>query len=175
MYYTYKPKDSESYTFDVNYARYDGGSSNLQPNRYTNPDGDVLRDDVDVISESESNDFLYKEQVAAAYLLYSHDIGSKVSIEAGVRGEYTFSDGRLQNVTGQDENTNLRNYFNLFPSLGVNYQINEKNSLSLNYGSRIERPAYQDLNPFEYLLDELSYWKGNPFLTPQISHLLGGI
>ena len=46
--------------------------------------------------------------------------------------------------------------------------------MSLNYGSRIDRPAYQDLNPFEYLLDELSYWKGNPFLMPQISHKVSG-
>lgn len=37
-------------------------------------------------------------------------------------------------------------------------------------GGRIDRPAYQDLNPFEYLLDELSYWKGNPFLMPQKTH-----
>ena len=42
--------------------------------------------------------------------------------------------------------------------------------MAFSYASRIDRPAYQDLNPFEYLLDELSYWKGNPFLTPQKTH-----
>ena len=58
----------------------------------------------------------------------------------------------------------------MFPSVNLNYQIGEEQSLSVGYGSRIDRPAYQDLNPFEYLLDELSYWKGNPFLSPQKTH-----
>jgi hypothetical protein len=39
----------------------------------------------------------------------------------------------------------------------------------LVYSSRIDRPDYQDLNPFEYKLDELSFRKGNPFLNPQYS------
>jgi len=45
--------------------------------------------------------------------------------------------------------------------------------LSLSYARRIERPAYQDLNPFVYLLDELSFWQGNPFLKPQLVHRVG--
>ncbi|WP_373721844.1 outer membrane beta-barrel family protein, partial [Bacteroides heparinolyticus] len=44
--------------------------------------------------------------------------------------------------------------------------------LTLSYANRIDRPAYQDLNPFEYLLDELTSWKGNPFLIPQKMHQL---
>ena len=65
------------------------------------------------------------------------------------------------------DKNNRRNYFNIFPSVSMNYQIADEQALSISYGSRIDRPAYQDLNPFEYLLDELSYWKGNPFLMPQ--------
>lgn len=58
----------------------------------------------------------------------------------------------------------------MFPTFNLNYQVNDSHALTLSYASRIDRPAYQDLNPFEYLLDELSYWKGNPFLTPQKNH-----
>jgi hypothetical protein len=36
----------------------------------------------------------------------------------------------------------------------------------LSYGRRITRPNYQDLNPFEEKLSEISSWKGNPFLRP---------
>ncbi len=221
LYYTAAPKEGVSYAVDFNYAWFDGGSGNWQPNTYTYPDGTVMQDNLyksvnsrnihiyalsydqkhplangelksglkfssvhadngyrfyDVvdteerIDESQSNDFRYKEQILAAYLLYTHSIGDKVSMEIGLRGEYTFSDGRLHAVNETDNEDNKRNYFNLFPTFNLNYQINEQHSLTLSYASRIDRPAYQDLNPFEYLLDELSYWKGNPFLTPQKAH-----
>ncbi len=60
-----------------------------------------------------------------------------------------------------------RNYVDLFPSGGLTWKANEKNSLALNYSRRIERPDYRSLNPFEYNLDELSFSKGNPYLQPQ--------
>ncbi len=49
----------------------------------------------------------------------------------------------------------------------MTYQADQKNSLALSYSRRIQRPSYQDLNPFEYQLDELSFSRGNPFLQPQ--------
>jgi hypothetical protein len=52
----------------------------------------------------------------------------------------------------------------------VSYKINEKNSLTVSYGRRITRPNYQDLNPFTYFLDTLSYRQGNIYLTPQYTH-----
>lgn len=129
-----------------------------------------VADGAEIIDASQSNDFRYKEQILAAYILYTHSIGEKFSLEAGLRGEYTFSDGKLHAVSGKRDEENERDYFNLFPTFNLNYQINDHHALTLSYASRIDRPAYQDLNPFEYLLDELSYWKGNPFLTPQKTH-----
>ncbi|MBU3714249.1 MAG: TonB-dependent receptor, partial [Ferruginibacter sp.] len=43
-------------------------------------------------------------------------------------------------------------------------------SLNLTYSRRIDRPTYQDLNPFENKLDELTFRKGNAFLKPQYSN-----
>ena len=221
LYYMATPKEGVSYNLDVNYAWFDGGSGNWQPNKYVLPDGSVLQDnlyksvnsrdiniyavsydqkhplwngelksglkfssvnadneyqfynvdnDQETIDKSQSNDFRYKEQILAGYILYSHSLGDKISMEAGLRGEYTFSDGLLHTIDGEGDENNKSNYFNLFPTFNLNYQINDSHALTLSYASRIDRPAYQDLNPFEYLLDELSYWKGNPFLTPQKSH-----
>lgn len=223
LYYVATPREHVSYAVDFNYAWFEGGSGNWQPNKYVAPNGDVLQDNlykstnrrnihiyalsydqkhplwngewksgikfssvnadngyrfyevenkVETIDKSQSNDFQYKEQILAAYLLYTHSIGDKVSLDVGLRGEYTFSDGILHAVNGEDEVENRRNYFNLFPTFHLNYQIKENHTLAFSYASRIDRPAYQDLNPFEYLLDELSYWKGNPFLTPQKTHQL---
>ena len=221
LYYMATPKEGVSYNLDVNYAWFDGGSGNWQPNKYVSPDGSVLQDNLyksvnsrdiniyavsydqkhplwngelksglkfssvnadneyqfynvdngqETIDKSQSNDFRYKEQILAGYILYSHSLGDKISMEAGLRGEYTFSDGLLHTIDGDGDENNKSNYFNLFPTFNLNYQINDSHALTLSYASRIDRPAYQDLNPFEYLLDELSYWKGNPFLTPQKSH-----
>ena len=36
-------------------------------------------------------------------------------------------------------------------------------------GRRIDRPSYQDLNPFIIFMDKYTYATGNPFLQPQIS------
>ena len=41
---------------------------------------------------------------------------------------------------------------------------------ALSYGRRIERPDYQDLNPFQYQFDRYTYRQGNPELQPQFSH-----
>ncbi len=40
----------------------------------------------------------------------------------------------------------------------------------MNYGRRIDRPDYGDLNPFIYFIDRYTYQVGNPDLKPQFSH-----
>ena len=42
--------------------------------------------------------------------------------------------------------------------------------MTVAYGRRIQRPNYQDLNPFTYFLDTLSYRQGNIYLRPQYTH-----
>jgi hypothetical protein len=37
-------------------------------------------------------------------------------------------------------------------------------------GRRINRPNYQDLNPFSYSLDRFTYYGGNPFLQPTLAY-----
>lgn len=44
------------------------------------------------------------------------------------------------------------------------------NQWGLRYSRRIDRPAYQDLNPFEFKLDEYSFQKGNINLRPQYTN-----
>jgi hypothetical protein len=41
---------------------------------------------------------------------------------------------------------------------------------SFSYSRRIDRPAYQDLNPFEFKLDEYTFQKGNTDLRPQYTN-----
>jgi outer membrane receptor protein involved in Fe transport len=119
-----------------------------------------------------SSRFTYKENVNAAYINYQQQLNQKWSLQIGVRGEQTNSDGKLIRANGDiDSNDRVkRNYFNLFPSTAITWNINQKHSLNLTYSRRIDRPTYQDLNPFENKLDELTYERGNPFLKPQYTH-----
>jgi iron complex outermembrane recepter protein len=120
----------------------------------------------------KSNTFTYTENVNAAYINYQQQINEKWSIQAGLRGEQTNSDGDLKRdngTTGPDDRVK-RHYFNLFPSGAVTWNMNQTHTLNLTYSRRIDRPRYQDLNPFENKLDELTYERGNPFLRPQYTH-----
>ena len=47
------------------------------------------------------------------------------------------------------------------------------NQFSITYSRRIDRPAYQDLNPFEFKLDEYTFMKGNVNLKPQYTNSFG--
>jgi outer membrane receptor protein involved in Fe transport len=120
----------------------------------------------DIINLDRTNNFEYDEQINAAYINYSRK-HKKLTIQAGLRVEQTSSDGILTSAQVNNNDRVQRNYTDWFPSGGLTYQANQKNSLALIYSRRIQRPNYQSLNPFEYKIDELSFSKGNPFLQPQ--------
>jgi hypothetical protein len=44
---------------------------------------------------------------------------------------------------------------------------------NLTYSRRIDRPFYQDLNPFEFKMDEYTFQKGNINLRPQYTNSIG--
>lgn len=119
------------------------------------------------ILEERSSLFEYTERVSAAYVSYAVKLAEKWNLTSGLRMESTFSEGDLTTLTGTDDQLVTRRYTDFFPSGGLTYAISEKHQLGVNYSRRINRPSYQDLNPFEYQLDELTYQKGNPFLNPQ--------
>ena len=79
---------------------------------------------------------------------------------------------KLNAYSSQDGEEHSGSHLRLFPNLSISYALNEQSKVALLYSRRQDKPRYEDLNPFEYLLDELSYWKGNPFLKPQISNKL---
>ncbi len=117
------------------------------------------------IDDQRTNHFIYKENVNAAYATITSNI-KKWEFTGGLRMENTNASGTQQ----QNDSSFKRNYTNLFPSAGVAYNINEKNQLSFAYSRRIRRPDYQDLNPFIFFLDSLTYGQGNPYLQPEFSN-----
>jgi outer membrane receptor protein involved in Fe transport len=129
---------------------------------------------VNVIDVNLSNTFKFHEQISAAYLKYEAPLTEKLSFDAGVRLENTHSTGDLQPRAGSNQSPTsvVRNYLNIFPTASMNYKTSHSGTYNLSFARRIDRPAYNNLNPFSYPVDELSSWRGNPFLQPQYANTL---
>lgn len=123
----------------------------------------------EVLDPAASNNFSFKEQIFSGYLQYEHHLTKQLSLQAGMRLEQTNATGELitAQAEAQQDAAIRRNYLNGFPSLTLQMKLDEEQQLSINYGRRIDRPAYQDLNPFDQPLDGISSLKGNAYLLPQ--------
>ncbi len=130
-------------------------------------DNDLLQSTDETQPYLSNNHFIYDEKIDAGYINFNKTYKS-TTVQLGLRAEYTRSDARgdSSNVI-QDIN---RNYFNLFPSVFVNQTLSAKNELGISYSRRIDRPEYDNLNPFVFRLDPYTYQKGNPFLKPQYTN-----
>lgn len=112
-----------------------------------------------------SNQFVYDENVNAAYTNLNKAF-KNTSIQIGLRVEQTYSKGNL--ITNNEIVD--RSYWDFFPTLFIQQTLSKNNQIGFSYSRRIDRPSYDDLNPFIYYLDEYTYNKGNPFLNPQYTH-----
>ncbi len=109
--------------------------------------------------------FLYDETVYAGYVDFAKK-WNKWNAKVGLRGEQTDRSGKSIS-TGT---TNDRNYFELFPTAYVSYQVAENHSFAFDYGRKIARPNYEALNPFKYFINENNFKLGNPGLEASISN-----
>lgn len=128
-----------------------------------------IENGIQLIDTTRSNQFVYTENVNAVYANYQYSI-KKFEFQIGLRVENTQSEGDLKSEVSTDDKNVKRDYTDYFPSAGITFNINPSHATSLVFSSRIDRPNYQELNPFENKLDELSFRKGNPFLNPQYSN-----
>lgn len=111
------------------------------------------------------NVYRYKERILAAYTTVSRS-WEKIGFSAGLRAEQT-------DMHANDLKTNYtfnRSYFNFFPSGSLDFTLNKKNSITLAYSYRIDRPYYGMLNPTRVFNEQLNYGAGNPTLRPQYTH-----
>ncbi|RAU84106.1 outer membrane beta-barrel protein [Pontibacter arcticus] len=113
---------------------------------------------------ARTNDFVYSEQIAAAYITYSSKLAG-FDYRLGLRTEYTDGKGKLL-TTNQPSN---RSYFNLFPSVLISRSFGNDHFVNAAFSRRISRPSYQSLNPFIYFQDVYTYTQGNPFLKPEFT------
>lgn len=109
------------------------------------------------------NLFIYKENNEAAYLSLYRSWG-KFSAKLGIRGEYTKLN--IDSKGPSYDSTMTNDYFRLFPTVYLDYSINDANRLILSANKRIVRPEYYRLNPFTYFTTPYYTASGNPYLKP---------
>ncbi|HLX93485.1 MAG TPA: outer membrane beta-barrel protein, partial [Puia sp.] len=99
-----------------------------------------------------NNHFLYHENVNAIYGSMDGKYG-KADIQAGLRYETTDYHGDQQGNAIQKDSAFSRHYGGLFPSGSISYQADSANNFTLTAGRRIDRPVYQTLNPFYFIIN----------------------
>ncbi|ANE51150.1 outer membrane beta-barrel protein [Flavisolibacter tropicus] len=128
------------------------------------------------------NNFDYRENINAGYATYNRQI-KKVTFQVGLRVENTNAEGHsagkrwYYNADGTGsykyfDSLTKRNYTDVFPSASITLNQNPDNQFSISYSRRIDRPAYQDLNPFEFRLDKYAFRRGNTLLQPQYTNII---
>ncbi|WP_194775243.1 TonB-dependent receptor [Pararhodonellum marinum] len=118
--------------------------------------------------DPNSNQFIYHENVLAAYTSYKSKFSEKVSFQAGLRAEY--SDILGNSVTLGEKNA--QKYLDWFPTVSVQQKVSKDYQIIYNANRRITRPNYRLLNPFIFYIDPLTTEQGNPNLRPQYAHNL---
>jgi hypothetical protein len=136
-----------------------------------------LKPEVRTLDVGRSNQFDYSENINAGYVNYNKQF-KNFMFQAGLRVENTTSKGKSYplnpdgSVNYNVVNSFKRQYTDFFPSAALTFNKNPMSQWGLSYSRRIDRPAYQDLNPFEFKLDEYSYMKGNINLRPQYTNII---
>ena len=120
------------------------------------------------------NRFIYKQDLHAFYTTLSYKFGA-LSLMGGLRGEY-WRVNTESYTWEQEHDASLReqpfkkDYFQLFPSVFMSWQMTETQQLQLNYTRRLRRPWGGQLNSFRDTRDATTVSFGNPYLTPEFSN-----
>lgn len=116
-----------------------------------------------IVDSSRTNHFIYYENINAAYINLNKD-GNKWSSQLGLRLENTNINFQ-QTASIQKFDTNF-SYTQLFPSLAWQYHLSSVHDIGIAFSRRIERPTYQQLNPFKFFVDKTTYKEGYARLQP---------
>ena len=126
-----------------------------------------------IMDEKLYNEFSYKQQTHALYGTYSGRAG-RFGFQLGLRGEYwnvnTRSTDWSEKQSGISKPYERSDFFKLFPSAFLSYEISEGHEIQANYTRRLRRPWGGQLNSFKNISDNSNISYGNPGLTPEYSN-----
>jgi outer membrane receptor protein involved in Fe transport len=106
--------------------------------------------------------FDFDRSVAAAYAIYQRPFGN-LTAEAGLRIE---GEQRRSGVTGAGDSVRDQ-HTRLFPSLYLEWKLDQATSLKASVSTRIQRPDPSDFDPFRRFVDPFHFEAGNPHLKAE--------
>ena len=121
-----------------------------------------------ILDNQSSTHYVYDRQIHAVYATLGAKLFEKLSAQAGLRGEYSSVEGNDENHPATEKVS--KEYWQLYPTLHLSYEINKDQSLQVSYSRRVRRPRMWDLNPYLNIREgqELSF--GNPGLDPEFTN-----
>jgi ferric enterobactin receptor len=113
---------------------------------------------------SQSYHFSFGRNIYAAYVSVAfHLFGDFLHGKAGLRYEGTHSIAGFGGITIPDNQL-------WAPSVLAEHTLSESESVKFAYTYRVERPDYDDLNPFVNVSDPNNISSGNPLLKNELNH-----
>ena len=109
-----------------------------------------------------TNQFLYDENINAAYVQYTTSLGI-IGMTLGGRYENVSMNSELINTQEKFESP----YSSFFPSLSLSAGAPQLLQIQASYSKRVNRPRSRQLNPFTTRQDMQNLRSGNPFLKPE--------
>ena len=165
--------NNKNYTFNIDYAREFKNDVKFETGlRYNERTEYNKRDQFrnDVLLDAVSSQYQYGEQVYAAYTNLNMK-KNNWSFQLGLRAESRKYNGNILNKAGLDSLPFEMSFpISLFPSAFINYKLNDKQDLQINYSKRINPPNFFQLLPFPDYSDPQNITVGNPALKPQFTH-----
>lgn len=124
-----------------------------------------------------TNDFEMSSGVHAFYANYQRMLSSKIGMQIGLRAEDAYLNSTIESydpariAAGTNLEKGKLDYFRLYPSLFLTYDVNEEgDKVQLSYSRRVQRPRGWQVNPFVNVSDETNFRQGNPNLLPEDIH-----
>jgi hypothetical protein len=114
----------------------------------------------------KTNHFLYSETIHALYAQLQKQ-SAQWTLQGGLRYEYTSYEANQLGNRLRKDSAFSRHYQNLFPNVLISYKADTLHQFSMTAGRRIDRPYFQKLNPFLFVLNKYTYERGNPYYLPQ--------
>ena len=116
------------------------------------------------LNKSLSNTLDYHQKVTALYAELEFPIKNWIEVKLGGRWEQTNVDA-IYSTSNKKINPG---YNNFVPSIFFKRKLGEDNTLKFSYSKRINRPRYDELNPYINTTDPKNMSEGNPFLLPEL-------
>lgn len=171
---TYSPARNSVGSFTADYTRSFGKATSLEAglkSLRTVTDNDIRWENLDeggnwLNDARRTNHFVYREYISAGYATVRQTVSKQVGVQLGLRAEHTYSEGESLTLNQIDK----RDYFNLFPSVALDYKHSEKQQWNLSYQRKIDRFRFDIVNPFLTYVSPYFYYQGNPGIRPSFSH-----